>query len=317
MSAIKKTILISIKSPIMLICTLVYLPFMVACSTVSNKPQELEKIKLQMVKIPGGTFRLFDSIQRPPPMNQTVSSFYISQYEVTQEDYSIITGVISENFQGMLKPVSASWYEALVFCNLLSIKEGRDPAYQIKGSTDPTDWGMIPSPGLLNDKNWDSVIVDWSKNGYRLPTDMEWRWAALGGQDIPKKEFAGDPNPNTLGDDHSEYAWIDTHKLGEGNPDYGPHQVGSKKPNEFNLYDMTGNMSEWVWDWSTSNGYYLNDENNYRGPANPGVGTTRFSKLVRGSDWTRQYTNSYAFAVADFPALKQMNYGFRVAYYNY
>ncbi len=291
--------------------------FMSGCATVSTDEQMENKWRINMVAIPSGAFRLFDSIQRPPPMKQTVSSFYLSQYEITQEDYKEVVGIDRAIFGGNLKPVTVSWYEAIVFCNLLSIKESRDPVYKINGSTNPKDWGIVPPTEARNDLVWDSVVADWSKNGYRLPTDMEWRLAALGGQDVPNKEFAGDPNPNISGDDPGAYAVLDTEKFGEGHVDYGPHQVGSKKPNEFNLFDMTGNLSEWVWDWSTSNGYYLNDEINYRGPETPGVGTTRYSKLVRGTDWTMQNTNTYAMAVADFPATKSLNYGFRVAYYNY
>lgn len=285
------------------------------CATASNAVSETAEIKIEMVKIPAGSFRLFDSTRMPPPMRQTVSEFYIGKYEVSQEAYRSVAGELSEPFEGEGKPAAASWYQAIAFCNLLSLREGREAVYSVRGEVDPAKWGPIPAAESRNDADWDAVACDWSKNGYRLPTDMEWRWAALGGQDSPKKEFAGDPNPGESGDPSDDFAWINTIALGEGHPDYGPHPVGRKKPNEFGLYDMTGNVSEWVWDWSTSNGYHLGDETDYRGPVNPGVGTTRQSKLVRGSDWTMPKPASYAYAVADYPAIRSPGYGFRVAYY--
>ena len=113
-----------------------------------------------------------------------------------------------------------SWYDAVAFCNRLSLRARRTPCYQI-----------VPAP----DGGAPQVTWDRSADGYRLPTEAEWEYAARGG--TTSRFFCGD-DETALG----RYAWFD------GNSKGRPHPVGEKEPNPFGLYDMAGNLWEWCWD---------------------------------------------------------------------
>ena len=214
----------------------------------------------------------------------TLSSFWISPYEVTQEEFvSVMTGNkngIESNpswFQGERYPPAdgevqerrpveqVSWYDAIVYCNLLSIKEGLTPCYTIKGSSDPADWETL----VLND--WESVTCDFNADGYRLPTEAEWEYAARGGKTgITDGSWDNTYSGSTTPDD---VAWY------YDNNDSKTHEVGKKQANALGLYDMSGNVWEWCWDWNNiSIGYPSGTED----PAGPDTGSYR---VVRGGSW--------------------------------
>ena len=243
-----------------------------------------EQIPFTTVKVEGGSCTLNGT-------EVTLSSFWISPYEVTQEEFeSVMTGNkngIEANpsyFQGDTKPPAegevqgrrpvegVSWYDAIVYCNLLSIKEGLTPCYTIKSSTDPALWGTSPTSIYAEDfDDWKSVTCNFDADGYRLPTEAEWEYAARGGQTgITDGSWNYDySGSNTLDD----VAWY------SGNSG-GTHEVGKKQANALGLYDMSGNVWEWCWDrYGSSNGYPSGTED----PAGPDTGSER---VIRGGSWS-------------------------------
>ena len=231
----------------------------------------------------------------------TLSSFWISPYEVTQEEFkSLMTGntngieanpssFTSNPAAGEVqerRPVErVSWYDAIVYCNLLSIKEGLTPCYTIKSSTDPADWGTSPTSTSAEDyADWKSVTCDFNANGYRLPTEAEWEYAARGGNPEASSWDNNFSGSNIMDD----VAWYGD-DIG-GNSDSKTHEVGKKQSNALGLYDMSGNVFEWCWDrGGNSYGYPSGTED----PAGPVTGSDR---VLRGGSWDNKV---YYCAVSD------------------
>jgi formylglycine-generating enzyme required for sulfatase activity len=256
---------------------------------------------ISMIAIPAGTF--YDGVSY-----MTIStSFNISEYPITQAQYQAVMGTNpSTGGSGTSNPVdSVSWYDALVFCNTLSIADGLTPVYSINGSTDPSSWGTVPTSA---DMTWDEVRMVSGANGYRLPTSSEWLWAAMGGlkdgltsdiiasatygsvnQSGYLKGYAGSAEANGAQSNIADYCWETDNSAGTTQP------VGQKKPNELGLYDMCGNVSEWTWDyyWGIEQGaqsgggttsvvipFPSTPETDYTGLA---VGTGKWRWLLGGS----------------------------------
>lgn len=177
-----------------------------------------------------------------------ISDFYINKYEVTAEEWLRIMDHNPSQFYGENLPVEmVSWYDCIEYCNRRSIKEGLEPYYNIdKDAIDPDNNSQY------DDIKW-TVTINEEANGYRLPTQAEWEYAASGGQKSENYTYSGSNDADEIGwhwkNAGDEYLSGDWSWGAISNNNNRTKAVGSMKPNELGLYDMSGNVREWCWDW--------------------------------------------------------------------
>ncbi|MDR0503720.1 MAG: SUMF1/EgtB/PvdO family nonheme iron enzyme [Treponema sp.] len=218
------------------------------------------------------------------------SGFYMGKYEVTQEQYHAVmennpsyfhSSPASGEVQGKRPVEWVRWYDAIVFCNKLSMAEGLIPAYSINGSTDPADWAT-----------WDAVQVVAGSTGYRLPTEAQWEYACR----------AGTTTTWSFGDNQSSltnYAWYIANSNGM------THEVGKKLPNAWGLYDMHGNVWEWCWDWF---GNYPNTAQ-----TDPAGAVSGSHRLYCGGGWSSSAEDTASVSRDNYgPGVRYNSLGFRL-----
>ncbi len=203
------------------------------------------KLPTGMIQVAGGVFRMGNSGQgnrETPPHKVMIKSFYIGKYEVTQEEWLAVSKYNPSFFTGAYSPVEGvSWYDAVEYCNKKSREEGLTPCYSSQG---------------------DEITCNFAADGYRLPTEAEWEYAARGGRRSGNYKFSGS-------NDADEVGWYN--KNG-----FQTQPQGLKKANELGIYDMSGNVFEWCEDWYDHE-YYKNSPH-----ANPTGPKSGFSRMVRG-----------------------------------
>jgi len=263
-----------------------------------------------MIHVPGGTFTMGAAADDPDAYDWNgekgqhtveLDPFHIGQYPVTQALYeAVMDNQNPAHFIGDDRPIEqVSWFDAAVFCNKLNEILGLQPCYYtdaafqyLYGKT--ADGYELPNEG--------AVFIRPNSKGYRLPTEAEWEYAARGGKEGVAQNFkyAGS---NKL----KEVGWFDTNSHQE------TKSVGMKAPNILGLYDMSGNMREWCWDWWNAD-YY--EDCAKKGTVKNPLGSDKgVNRLGRGGSWAASARGGRVSYRLSYPPSNRYDYiGFRLSF---
>ncbi len=229
---------------------------------------------IDVVEIPAGKFKMGSETgfsNELPVREVTISqAFYMTKFEISQRIFEIVMGYNPSTYKNLAYPVdSVDWLTAVTFCNNLSKMSGFDTCYRISGS---------------------GVIFYENANGWRLPTEAEWEYAA---RDTTKGDYGGNGFMELMG-------WFNE------NSGMKAHPSGFKKPNLYGLYDMHGNLWEHCWDWYQFD--YYNSTDNTQIPKGPASGERR---IMRGGSWSagKGYARS---SNRNIPEVETYNIGIRL-----
>lgn len=273
----------------------------VAQVTPARQPLERDVVPHGMARVQGGTFRMgfCPSGQHVTPVRDvTVTTFYMDVNVVTQREWRELMGTtvrqqreterVDRLARGLAEPPHVagegdnlpmyfvSWYEAAEFANRRSLRSGLTPAYAISGT------------GANRTVTWNR-----GANGYRLPTEAEWEFAARGGI-VCRGNFTFSGS-NVVG----EVAWHEGNSGGRAQP------VGTPRSNALGLYGLSGNVWEWVWD---KYGSYPNIAQ-----INPVGALSGSARMARGGGWNNSPTHLRSvFRFYFDPSLRVRNFGFRL-----
>lgn len=248
-----------------------------------------------MAFIPASVFTMGDTLDGEsdaiPVTNVFVSAFYIDTNLVSYSQWSgAYTWAAANGYafdhagsgKGGNHPVhTVNWYDCVKWCNARSQQAGLTPVYY-------TDAGLTT---IYKNGDNDTVYPNWTADGYRLPTEVEWEKAARGGlsgQRFPWGNTIFQSQANYYGNTVTNYdfgpdGYNPIGSIGGTSPATSP--VGSFAPNGYGLYDMAGNVGEWCWDWYGTT--YLGGTD----PRGPASGSKRAS---RGGFWGENYFCAYA-----------------------
>lgn len=237
----------------------------------------------------------------------TLTPYSIGAYEVTNDIYTAVMGSTpSQKNTGNTYPVdSVNWYQAIAFCNRLSKLFDLDVCYEVSGIT---NWETAIPPTTAN-ANWDNAISYLNRNGYHLPTEAQWEFAARGGRGPGYAEWTYTYAGTNVGD----YSWYSS------NSSSTTHGVGLKYANRLELYDMTGNVWEWLSDWNNDvpNGTYTDPYCDFTKWSDKNSIAKKEEKvLLKGGAF--DCSTSKPYLEVDYnsekndPEIKKNNYGFRI-----
>jgi formylglycine-generating enzyme required for sulfatase activity len=227
---------------------------------------------LEMVEVKANSFQMGSKfgLKNELPVHNVVltKDIFISKYEVSQFLYEFITGENpSVQISKSLPVHNVKWLDAIKFCNLLSIHYSLDTCYFIGG---------------------ENVSINYDANGFRLPTEAEWEFCCKGGTN---SDYSGTGILDEMG-------WYNK------NSGYLVQLSGKKNSNDFGIFDMHGNVSEWCWDWYDENYYSNSPEQNPLGPALGTRRVVRGGSSADGMDYARSSSRNFNHETAEFVGIR-------------